>query len=590
MGYITRDAVGPAVTAYVAASFFKNRMLMADLGWPTTTIDGRLVFGRLYYYQNGVGVYKTPRHLAIYKLLNMDVGDLEAQSYEGVENAYLYVRGVNIEYAVTRTEAEGYIEEFSPLIYPDNPDPFNPDPNPDPITDLNPDPFKGTEDAQWDSEGWITSYITYTPPTSTQVNEFITDAEVIALINANDKNTLWYDSEDSSRLTALALLDSSNVMFEKNIQIRVKELEQKTTYVRNRHKSYQGSNSARYIKSVIVEYKFRRILDPADVAADGYMAAVAAEVAALDDIHQLGGFVGRRVKTVDFIANSTKSSFAEQLIDMYDYVVPITETALNYGGYLKVDGMSALKVRDFMEIFVKQIASGHQQKKTKWYKKLLVVIVDIIVVVVAVVVFIVTGGNLAAVSFVFALGAMVQTALAAYWVKNGDYAAAQYASKHAMYLGTAAQIAAIANIFYGDPGLMEKIAAATMAVAKATKNEDLELAASIAALISSGYAMTQSTSNLMLTGVSALNQSFTVYSRYISPPDKGIEELQGKLVESERELEDLSGPEKIDTVEREFSDPYTNYIDVNEKMQGMPYLLTHGRNAALMEKYYDSNY
>ena len=588
MGYVRLDAVEPAVNTYLAATRFKNLTLRH---WPKALVDGVEVFATVYYYLDGVGVLQTPMHLEVYKLLGIKVADLQAQSYEGVASAYLYVDGVDVAYGVTPLQITTYIEEFSPLIYPDNPDVFNSDPAPDPLTNLNPDPLAGTEDELWDENGWIYSYITYEPPTATYVDAAISDTDIFALIDANDKNTLWYDEEDSSRLTCLALLDSGSVMFEKSMRVVQKTIDTKNTYTVNLHRgrtSSTGLNTTRYLKSVVIEYRFRRIKAVDDPSVTEFITTIGSEVAALEAMRDYSPVISNSIRRLGVVGATIYSSYAQQLISMFRYVVPVTETALNYKGYLKVSGMAALKSKEFMKVFGGQVRSGFSKKKVEWYKKALVVIIDIITIVIAVVVFIFTGGNMYAVATVFAVGALVQSALAMYWSKNGDYGAAAYAGKHAQYLATTAAVAgalAMAN----DPWTMEALLYATNIAVQQYGTEDLQVAVAVASAAYAGYSAVNGNSQVLST-ISFLNQSFAVYANYISPPAEGIAELAEELATTEQALEDTAGPEKFDVVEREFSDPYTNWIDFNEKMGSMPYMLTHGLNRNLMERYYSANY
>ena len=625
MGYIVRDAVGPAITSYVTATRMRNQILRH---WPTTFIDGREVFADVTYY-NGA-VVTTPTNLAIYKLLGMSVAELQAQDYTGIDRCWLYVNGVNIEYAVTNNETAGYIEEFSPLVYPDNPDVFNPDPNPDPVTDLNPDPFKNTDDAQWDNEGWCYGYLTYAPPSTVHIAADTSDDALIALAQANDQNSLWFDDDDSNRLTTIALLDTTDLLFQKELRVVEKVIEDKTRYNVNLNRRATGSSTSRYIVNATIQFRFRRIVDANDATVVPLLDKVGIEVAKLDDILKTGRIVRTSIRRINTVQSSLYSSQAKQLTSMYTYVVPISETNLNYAGKLKVAGLSALNNKQFVKTFLPQVANGYSKKKTKWYKKALVVIIDIIVIVIAVVVFVFTGGNFKAVSVVFALGAMVQSALAAYWARNGDYTAAEYAGKHAQFLATGAMVAGVAAVVNGiyETSVEQAVASVAAEAAKGTvneaianavltaaneaftdallsaavmaaalsaqhdNNEDLGLGLAVlsVALTGAGAARAQTTGQVLNGWISTLNQSFNAYARYVNPPDKGIEEKQKQIEAQEKALEDYSSPETLDVTWREFTDPYNNYVDTNAKMDEMSYVMTHGRNRSLMHRYYNCNY
>ena len=95
--------------------------------------------------------------------------------------------------------------------------------------------------------------------------------------------------------------------------------------------------------------------------------------------------------------------------------------------------------------------------------------------------------------------------------------------------------------------------------------------------------------NQVLAG---LNQLFSIYYKYINPPNRGIGDLQEELAATEKEIAETAivRPDGIDTVNKELDDPYNNWMDIPEKMQLMPYHMTTGKNVVLMSKYYDSGY
>lgn len=642
MGYIRRDFTAPAIAKWQYSLKFKNTILKH---FPTTTINGVKVFASLYLYKNGVGVLKTPAHLKIYKLLGIKVADLEKGPYDGIENTYLYVTGTELSYSVTPSQVQTYIELNSPQVYPLSKDPFNSDPTAD--TDLNPDIFKDNPEwtydengeaidslipePQWDKDGWITTYLTYNPPVKADVPESISDSEILGLIEAGDRTNIHFDDEEDHPLTFVSLLDTANVLFENKVRIVQKTIEERTTHTYVLNKGALSSNGVtvgRYLKTAVIEYKFRRIRDAHDPMVDELVAKIESEVAKLstklNEVPRLTKL--RQIKLTNTFGDSLDSSVSKQLIRMYYDRNGYSENDLSYNRYLMYDAMATLKAKDFCKIFSKQIKQGHTLKKVKWYKKLLVIVIDIIVIVVAVV--LIMTGNLAAAAMVLSFGAMLQSGLAYYWAKHGDPAAANYAMGHAEFLGT---VAMAVGIIAGVQGAYEMLAgkvsenmtteailakiqevgqeaitdamiqAAVVQVKDVTLQQvidyvianinDLVLEA-VQSVVLGGLqdVGSMTTGQMLMTGVNTLNKGFSLYMQYVDPSQDKLADKKAELEATQKELEDTAGPDTLDTIEIEYSDPYNNWIDMNEKMQNMCYIMTQGKNRLLMNKYYNSGY
>ena len=404
MGYIRRDFTAPTIAKWQYSLKFKNTILKH---FPTTTVNGVKVFDRLYTYTNGMGVVKTPSNLKIYKLLGMKVADLERGQYQGIENTYICVPGIDLSYDILQSQVKDYIEDNSPIIYPLSKDPFNPSPTSiDPlvpgsrtITRLNSDPYRDNpewvydingeaEDSsipepKWDKDGWITTYLTYNPPVAADVPETIGDAAILGLIEAGDRNSIHFDDEEDHPLTFVSLLDTNNVLFENKVRIVQKSIEERITHtytVGARSIRPNGTNTSRYLKTAVIEYKFRRIKDVDDVLVAPLIVKIETEMEKLSI--RLNGVVRssrlQSIRQSNTFGDSLESSVSKQLIRMYQWYKGPSETELSYNGYLKYDAMATLKAKDFGKIFSKQIRQGHTLKKVKWYKKLLVIIIDII--------------------------------------------------------------------------------------------------------------------------------------------------------------------------------------------------------------------
>jgi hypothetical protein len=101
-----------------------------------------------------------------------------------------------------------------------------------------------------------------------------------------------------------------------------------------------------------------------------------------------------------------------------------------------------------------------------------------------------------------------------------------------------------------------------------------------------GGEIKKATSNLLQTGLKWITNAFNIYSEYINPPNKGLDEKAEQLKAQEKELEDTSSPNMIDDVNRVQDSPYANPYDFNEYMQNIPYQMTQGLIENSTTKYY----
>jgi hypothetical protein len=579
------------------------------------------------------------------------------------------------------------------MIYPNHIDVFNPtvyDPpnspglNPYVKTDMNPDPYKDNpywvysdidgdgvyeatetsiEEPQWDKNGWITAYLTYSPLSASNIPADVSDNALFDLVASADKKLIHFDEDEAHKLTFAALLDSGSLVFQKQMRVINRTIERKTVYTMT---SLKGSNSYRssqsessYMKTAIIELKFRRIASAGSASAAPLLEKIAAEIAIANSSAKTtarNGGLANRLMADGFLISRNKVGISAQIMNMYYEISGNADTDLNYQGHIRYDSFADLPAKDFIRIFGEQIDNGYKLKKTKWYKKALVILIDIIVVVVIII--LVVTGQVWAVSLALALGQLIQGQLAAYWAKNGDYSAAIYAGKHAQFLSTAARIYAgfqtfgisegllaisknsktgakiilalqIVLILYGmyssdsgvpasegttgdnvegvdasgaeaqpgniapEPSVLDNII--TMYNADALGDltieniAELSLDATLEGLLASLGGV--NTGNMMHMSLQLVNALFTLYQSNVDP-SSDIQDKQKQLDASNKALDESNqcSAETIDAINKEFSDPYSNVFDFNEKMQGIPDMMTVGKNRNLMDKYYTSGF
>ena len=197
--YIAVDRLNPTLAAYTHALRIKNIFLA---NWPMKDENGIQVCDRLYYYTGGA-IQQSEQHLAIYKLLNTQVEDLEANKYDGIQDCWFYLRPLIEDYQMLADEVGAYINRELPLVFDTNQDDIN------------------------DTSEWVISSMIYNP-TTTDISINLTDEELIAKVLTGSSD-IWYSEEDEHLITCIAMLDTDEIMFDREVTITYRSIEIKTT-------------------------------------------------------------------------------------------------------------------------------------------------------------------------------------------------------------------------------------------------------------------------------------------------------------------------------------------------------------------------
>ncbi|MGD8305555.1 MAG: hypothetical protein PVF17_02785, partial [Ignavibacteria bacterium] len=96
----------------------------------------------------------------------------------------------------------------------------------------------------------------------------------------------------------------------------------------------------------------------------------------------------------------------------------------------------------------------------------------------------------------------------------------------------------------------------------------------------------QSTMKIITQTTDWLTQAFQIYTKYINPPNAGISEKQALIDKQKDELEELATPDSLKKVRWLYDTSYANYLDTNEYIQNIPYLMTQGRVDNATKKYF----
>ena len=477
--YVIRDAVTPTISSHVRAMAFKNVMLRH---WPSRTMsDGTVILEKLYIWKKNQGVLQTPGHLAIYRKLGMRISDINSQNKKGLNGLWMEMSDLDTKSIDLQDhEIAEYIEQFSPQIYTTGADPFNPILDPDPLTDLNPDPYKeGTlldDDGEvipplWDKDGWITSYLTY-QPLSGLGDPNISDEDILAKCSGyNPLEVTFPDVDQLPRLTTIAMLDEEGVVFERETKILQRTIEERTVKVISTYSWSTNTTTSSYLTSAKVEFRFRRITKAVGPGgtwddADPLIARVQEVVASLvkedsPDIN-IHATIAEKTAIRDAYSDRQKNrqpqlSMNRQLFRMYEYYhldvgdwgyvvsegVQGTYNSADADIAMRQDYLSALSPKKFREGFGNHIKAGYDEIPLEWWEVVIVVVLVIVIIIIATLAAAPTGGGSIAwgkAAIVLLIGSLVLTALSMYWANEGKPGAARLAGNAAEYLGYAAMI------------------------------------------------------------------------------------------------------------------------------------------------------
>lgn len=562
--YIEQDFVGPATLDLQANRKIHNRLLRY---WPTKVVDGVTVMDKLYLY-NG-SVIDTPNHRKIYNILGMNIETLRRENWKGVATYYLYFNVVQGTYDdIANTDLNTYLEFQAP---------FTVKSVPEAVTN--------------DRSEWFESELSYEPLKVDSLSNALSDAEIITKVLA-DPSVVEYSIEDEHVLTALALLDTTGVVFERQLIVTARGLTDVTFTSQT-----SGTNTATFIKEVNIKFKFRRKPETTQIEYNEYL---------------------EKIKTMIYNSvNVPHGSMYIQLLEVYHGIAPIIDNEIIHSGYYRKDGLQAMKSKEFNKTITARLKTGYKKKKVKWWKKLLTIVVVIIIVIVSIFYPPAFGlGQLAWSGLVLTVGSLAMIGLSVILAKS-DPAWAAYIGKMANVLGIAATIVGVVAIVQniatkiGGEALKEaaKEALKDQAIDFATEEGKQLLKEQMQSMSLSylGTAMkeitiddmqsalvdfvksawSKSTSFNMQNMLNWATRGFQVYVKYVNPPADGLDELSRKVKDQEEQLEDLSSAGLKDKIDYTFSSPFYNVYDFNEVIQAIPHRMTQGTVDDTFNKYYD---
>ncbi len=464
--YIVSDFVGPATKDYLNTISFKNIMVKY---WPTETIldefgEEVVVFDKLITW-GYPWINDSVAHKKIYKKIGVNQKFFDDQVIRHLEYRYLTLESNTINSDLTNLEIIDYINQFSPQVFPNHLDPFNPIRVPKPVTNLNPDPYKNNPTQSdlpplWDKDGWISEILEYHPTSSMRSGSPLSDAQIIAKCHGDNPTEVWFDTDNCHRLTGIAMIDVEGQLFERQHRVIQRLI---TNEVTLGYTSFHTSQE--YVEIIQIEFKFRRIQDTSTSSVEPFLENIKAKI--VDIVEFFIAFEEENIRLFHdcdkMLKTPTNSSVDSQLIKMYEYILPpvtnsevIVRTSALNNGYsadnplisIRYTYIYDMRAKDFKKYFVQNIKEGLKMKGVSIFKRLLVAVITIITIVLAVLASPFTaGGSLVAAGMVLSGGALVLTGLSMYWASQGDMAAAGMASKASTFIGYAALAVSAVNVY-----------------------------------------------------------------------------------------------------------------------------------------------
>lgn len=556
--YLTMDLFSPLFHAYRGNTRIKNLFLRH---WPQKTTAFGSVFDKLVFY-NG-SILQTPHHLAIYKLIGTSAEELNENDYEGVEEAWFYLKPYSIDLPeVSNQEVADFINDNSVL-------------NEDKVVRMrytqkyskkgvNSLPIVDNEAIiRMVEAGYSSRY-----DEEIIMNNLASGKEVALYVHNSE--LLTYDTTVSP-VTFISLCDPTDSVFSSETKIRNKTITPTYNSI---------SDITEYTVDIAIEYTFKRITTP-------------------DAAHPLMGVIDEMIswyepskfafyKQVEYMLDAIKpTSVLNQTYDRYGsiYAINLFSDASNDEKSINVEAAENMKSSDFVDMIMKSIDTDYKKKKAKGWAGVLGAIYSIVAIVLSVLfppftLIILTLGSL--------LGMLIQMAIGGV---NG-----MAFGKSLVILQVYSTVTGIANIIKAG---LEKAATTATTISQQAINEagaDMAIAAlnntTSEIILTTGYGMVaptlsnyvsatvsyaitslegvfswsgMSTMEIMNSSVEWMNRAFKVYTEVIAPieePPTPPEEVQP--------LED-----NIDAISLMQSDFNTyGFIDLNQTMDDMPARLT----------------
>jgi hypothetical protein len=198
------------------------------------------------------------------------------------------------------------------------------------------------------------------------------------------------------------------------------------------------------------------------------------------------------------------------------------------------------------------------------------------------------------ISTALTLASIAMYATAYYFSKNGKPGVAEALSSGGMITGTMASAIGVFNMANAAARTLETAVenSVKQGVIETIKTVVLDTVTKIETYVIDMF--TPSITNMTTTEVinsviTYVNKAFSIYTKYINPPNEGLKELQDEVKKQEEELAASETSADTQIVFHSFLDsPFNNMYDMNEVMHNSYHSMTQGKIDGPMNKYYKS--
>ena len=561
--YVIEDRVTPTIQGFMNLLRTKNVFLkyfpykwINEYGFEVEGSDPSAikVFDKMYFY-NG-DVLDTTAHKKIYHLFNIKLNDLQEESYDGVEKYWFELKWEGREDSLDIEDLKTFIDNTLPLN------------------------GEGYSD-------WVTVENIVYDPLDTEAPLYRDDSSITNRLRTSIIDTSYSISEEHI-CTALALLDTNQDLFETKFIVTHKHL---ATH------RYDLRTDSRYILSANIRLEFRRKTEVTDPLIITYLNKIKDRI---DNLNNYSGILLNRYSNArnQLLDTSSTTSVNAQLLEIYKQINPITgitlvhHTSLN-GDFIKYDELAALNAHDFSEILGKLLTTDFKKKEASTFVKLLTVAAVFAVIILSAGAGAIAVGGLTGMvataafagtmAFNLALGILALGLISKFAADAGSYGAAAFIGRSIQILGMLSTfLSVISSIGTSPVKFLELSGKSFLTTIKEISFTDL-----LDVVKTEVIEFTkQSTMKIVVQTTDWLTQAFQAYTKYINPPNAGISEKQAIIDKQKEELEELATPDNLKKVRWIYDTSYTNYLDTNEYMQNIPYLMTQGRVDNATRKYF----
>ena len=324
---------------------------------------------------------------------------------------------------------------------------------------------------------------------------------------------------------------------------------------------------------------------------------------------------------LSYVTDSATRDVVRFILDMYGFYDTsdmVIKTTVYEGNpkedsllRLRVDYVNNLKSKEVIELMGKCVHHGYTTEGKRFLESALGIIIVIAIVVVAFVYAPALGAYLApagaaagataaavattavvGISTALSIASMAMYATAYYFSKNGKPGITEALSSGAMVTGVMASAIGVFSMVSNAARTIGTAVenAVKQGVIETIKTAVLETVTTIKTYVIDTFKTSVTnvtTTELINNVITYVNKAFSIYTKYINPPNEGLKELQDTVKKQEEELAALETNADTPLIFHSFLDsPFNNMYDMNEVMHNSYYSMTQGKIDNPMNRYY----